>query len=354
MTTQDTRDTRTARLAVTPVDPFDEDTVRAWTLLTTEAMEHEIGSAAAMWTAPEMLAAVQDPPKNRHELLLAGTLDGELVATGWITLPQLDNLTSADIYVAVRPDQRRRGFGSAVLAEVERVCAEHGRTVLSGLTDWPGDGPPDGHGTPGVEFGRVHGYTFGLGDVQRELPLPADEDRLRALAAEAAPYHADYELRSWTGPVPNDLVLSYLELSSTLATEAPTGDLERHNEAVDVEAHRSAERVLAEQQRTAWHTVALDRDGRVVAYSDLVVPGTEPRWVFQWGTLVSRAHRGHRLGVAVKVANLLALQAGAAEDVAGRRVVTWNAEVNEHMIGINEQMGFVPTARSGTLQKKLA
>ncbi|UMG91439.1 GNAT family N-acetyltransferase [Nocardioides sp. TF02-7] len=353
MTAVTTQEARTGRLTVGPVDPFDEDLVRAWTDLTTQAMENEIGDAAAMWTAPEMLAAVQDPPKNRHELLFTGTVDGELVATGWITLPQLDNLGHADIYVAVRPDRRRRGYGSEVLAYVERVCADHGRTVLTGLTDWPGDGPPDGAGTPGVEFGRVHGFAFGLGDVQRELPLPADEERLRALAAEATPHHADYELRSWTGPVPDDLVLTYLELSSTLATEAPTGDLERANDKVDVEAHRSAERVLAEQRRTPWHTVALDRAGRVVAYSDLVVPGTDRRWVFQWGTLVDRAHRGHRLGVAVKVANLLALQAGAPQEVAGRRVVTWNAEVNDHMIAINELMGFVPTARSGTLQKKL-
>ena len=31
----------------------------------------------------------------------------------------------------------------------------------------------------------------------------------------------------------------------------------------------------------------------------------------------------------------------------------WNAEVDEHMIAVNEQMGFRPTARGGQLQKKL-
>jgi GNAT superfamily N-acetyltransferase len=304
-----------------------------------------------MWTAPEMIAALQNPPKNRHELIYHGTVRGELVATGWITLPMIDNLGSADLYVAVVPGQRRHGIGSQMLAHLEQVCAERGRTRLDAITDWPYDGAPDGSGAPGVEFGRVHGYAFGLGDVQRELPLPVDEGVLAALAAEVAPHHADYELRSWAGPVPDDIVQSYLELSSTLATEAPVGDLERDNNAVDVDAHRSSERVLADQQRVPWHTVALDGDGRVVAYSDLVVPGTDPRWIYQWGTLVDRAHRGHRLGVAVKVANLRAFQAAHPED--RRRIVTWNAEVNAHMIDVNERMGFRATARGGQLQKKL-
>lgn len=347
MTTQDVA----TGLVIDPVDPFDEDGVRSWTELMTAVVAHEIGDSGAMWTAPEMLAALQAPSKRRRELIFNGLLDGELVAAGWITLPQLDNLTGADLYLGVRPDHRRRGFGSQVLAHLERVCAEHGRTRFDGLTEWPFDGSPDGTGAPGVEFGKAHGYTVGLGDVQRELPLPADEDRLAALAADAAPYHSDYELRSWTGPIPDDILPSYLELSATLATEAPMGELERENSTVDIEAHRSSERVMAEQQRTPWHTVALDPDGRVVAYTDLILGATDPKWVHQWGTLVSREHRGHRLGVAVKVANLLALQAGAPE-LAGRRVITWNAEVNEHMIGINEQMGFRATARGGQLQKK--
>jgi GNAT superfamily N-acetyltransferase len=337
-------------LEITAVDPFDEQSVRAWVDLNTAVVRHEIGDSGAMWTAPEMIATLQDPPKSRHELIYHGTVDGELVATGWITLPMIDNLSSADLYVAVLPGHRRRGIGSEVLAFLERVCAEHGRTRLDAITDWPYDGAPDGAGAPGVEFGRTHGYAFGLGDVQRELPLPADVEVLTALAAEVAPHHAAYELRSWVGPVPDDLVRSYLELSASLATEAPTGDLEREPGAVDVEAHRSGERVLAEQQRVPWHTVALDRDGAVVAYSDLVAPGTDPRWVFQWGTLVHPAHRGHRLGVAVKVANLLAYQQANPDD--RRRIITWNAEVNTHMIAINEQMGFLATARGGQLQKK--
>ena len=338
-------------LRIERVDPFDVAGVEAWVDVTTAALAHEVGDHTTMWTAPEMLVPLQHPPKSRHELIFNGTVDGELVATGWITLPQIDNLVQADLYVAVLPAHRRRGHGTAMLDFLEQVCRDHGRSRFTGLADWAYDGPVDGRGTPGLEFALARGFSFALGDVQRELPLPADGAVLAELAAEAAPHHDGYELRSWAGPVPEELVVDYVALDSSLATEAPTGDLETEAHTADVEAHRTAERVMAAQGRATWHTVALDRAGHVVAYTLLVVPAHDPKWVFQWGTLVHRAHRGHRLGLAVKVANLRAVQASA--QVAARRVVTWNADVNDHMIGINERMGFRPTARAASVQKKL-
>ena len=51
------------------------------------------------------------------------------------------------------------------------------------------------------------------------------------------------------------------------------------------------------------------RTGEVVALTELFVNETMPHRSFQGGTLVMPGHRGHRLGVAVKVANLRALTA---------------------------------------------
>ena len=36
-----------------------------------------------------------------------------------------------------------------------------------------------------------------------------------------------------------------------------------------------------------------------------------------------------------------------------RRLTTYNAEVNAHMIGVNEEIGFRPVARLGDFQKRL-
>jgi GNAT superfamily N-acetyltransferase len=54
-------------------------------------------------------------------------------------------------------------------------------------------------------------------------------------------------------------------------------------------------------------------------------------------TTILRGHRGHRLGLAVKAANLAALQADHPERLW---VSTQNAETNAPMVAINERMGF--------------
>ena len=68
-----------------------------------------------------------------------------------------------------------------------------------------------------------------------------------------------------------------------------------------------------------------------------MLPSGAPGIAWQWGTLVHREHRGHRLGMAVKVENLRRLQADHPER---RRVVTGNDDTNSWMVSINEDLGF--------------
>lgn len=209
----------------------------------------------------------------------------------------------------------------------------------------------DGAGEPGPEFLRRHGYSLALGDIQRVVDLPVPDALLDELAAEAAPHHAAYTLRSWVGALPDELIQGWAELVSTLMTEAPIGDLHVEPESADVAAVREDEVMMARQGRTKYNTVALDAQGALVAYTDLVTTIHEPGRAYQWGTLVRTADRGHRLGLAVKVANLRLLQR-ERDDIA--RLTTYNAEVNGHMIGVNERLGFRPVERLGEFQKLLA
>lgn len=341
-----------SELVIREVDPHDDADLATWHGVNDAVEVHELGDHAVFWTLPELRISMRAARKDRRDLLYLGELDGRAVAAGSAGLPLLDNVAAADIAVSVLPECRRQGHGTRMLEHVERVATDLGRTRFDAMSSWPYDGPPDGSGTSGVEFGTTHGYAFGIGDVQRELRLPVDEAVVARLAAEAAPYHPGYELRTWVGAVPDAWVEGWLGLAASLVVEAPTGNSEYEEETTDVEAFRMREAILEQQQRTKFNCLALDGAGRVVAYTDLVVLGTDPRWVMQWGTLVHRDHRGHRLGMAVKAANLLALLRSGT-DLTGRRLVTWNAEVNDHMIGINHALGFVPTARGAQLQKKV-
>jgi len=168
-----------------------------------------------------------------------------------------------------------------------------------------------------------------------------------ALLAEAPA--AGYTLRSWTGPVPDDLVAEWAALDALLDTEAPTGDLDIQAASADVADFRADEQLVARQGRTSYGTVALTADGRVAAYTQIVVSRDDGN-AYQWGTLVRREDRGRRLGLRVKLENLRLLQRLSPGTT---RVYTFNAESNAHMLAVNARLGFRAVARMGELQKRL-
>ncbi|WP_244929898.1 GNAT family N-acetyltransferase [Nocardioides sp. W7] len=339
-----------SELRIVDLDVYDRAAFDAWHRAYALAERHGREDVATVWQVEELRAMMQDSGTRHRNAGWSGVVGDEVVAAGWLRTPLLDNLDRAELSVHVLPEHRRRGHASALLAHLERVARERGRRILGGEARYAYDAGPDGTGESGPEFARARGYALALGDVQREVPLPVAGGLLDRLAAEAAPRHASYTLRSWVGPVPEELLAGWSALTASLLTEAPTGELDVEPEAASPEAVREQEAVLARQGRTKFNTVALTAAGELVAYSDLALTEHESDRAYQWGTLARRDHRGHRLGIAVKVANLRLLQ---AERPGLAKLITYNAEVNEHMVRVNDLLGFVPVARLGEFQKHL-
>ena len=133
------------------------------------------------------------------------------------------------------------------------------------------------------------------------------------------------------------------------------GEIDREEVTADAEAIRADEVLLERQGRVRLGTAALtppddSGEGELVAYTDLVLTTHESERAYQWGTLVRTDHRGRRLGLAVKVANVRLLQETQPQITT---LVTFNADVNAPMVAVNEQLGFRPVQWLGELQKKI-
>lgn len=284
------------------------------------------------------------------ERTLYGAYDGStMVGVAWLEFPLHDNLTQAWLDVHVHPQHRRRGAGRALLATVLGVAEARDRSVFLGFTALP-VGAGEDH--PYRRFATSQGFALANTEIHRVLDLPVEEDFLEGLIAEAAPHHEAYDIRHYLGRVPDELLPSLCAVANQLGVDAPTGDIDFEEEKITPEMKLERDAMLEKAGRRRCSTLAVERaTGQVVAYTDLMIPADEvPDVINQWGTLVAREHRGHRLGLALKARNLLEVQRLCPE----RTVVdTGNAATNQWMVSINERLGFRVVEEFAELQRKL-
>ena len=299
----------------------------------------------------------------RH--LFVGRIGQETVGMCFVTLPLRENLATAGINVLVAPAFRRRGLGRRLLQHAEAVARENSRTSLDGYFELPADvmdgsapvlpaksgagGLPADH--PATAFAVASGYELEQVETSSRLDLPVPPGRLDELEAAAAAHAAEYALVGWDDACPGHLVDSYAHLNARMSVDAPTAGMDWEGEIWDAERVRRDEEMLARSGMQALVTAAVHRGtGELVAYTVLNwrpgVPGT----VLQQDTLVSGAHRGHRLGMLIKLANLRRAQ---ARWPSAHSVLTWNASENQHMLAINTALGFKPAGYEGEWQKRL-
>jgi GNAT superfamily N-acetyltransferase len=328
------------------VDVFDDAELERCHEVVAASERHE-RPYATPWSLPEERALYQaEDPAERREVWAVGD---ELRVTGVVVveLPLLDNTDMVWAEVHVDPAATGHGFGSALVDLVLRRTKEEGRgTIL--VPSAYGFDRRDDH--PYRRFAERRGFALANTEVHRVLDLPVDEELLESMIREAAAHHQAYTIERYVDGVPPELLQSYCDVVNQLVLDAPTGDIEFEAEALTPEIWLEREDQLRAARRLRSTVVALDGDQQVAGYSDVSIPLDDPENLHQWGTLVRRDHRGHRLGLALKARNLLEVQ----HEFPGRRVMhTANAEVNESMIAINERMGFRPVEIYPEFQRRL-
>ncbi|THV30617.1 GNAT family N-acetyltransferase [Glycomyces paridis] len=295
------------------------------------------------------------PGRRKHWFAAVETGDdGEehVIGLGRVNFFLDENQDFATFAVTVHPGHRRRGHGAALLAHVERFCAEQGRTTVVTAVPMYWENGPERDET-GARALERRGYTRALTTVNRRspaAPFGADEETRRYDEARAKAGDA-YELRQWAGPVPDDLLITMCRMETMIMSEIPLGELDLQPEQVDAKKLRGREAVNAAEGRVNVHSVAVDRStGEVVAWTEIGVDEGDHADGHQGITIVDPAHRGHRLGLLLKLANLRQLRERFPH-------VAWiwtdNADVNAPMIAINELLGYATVDANAEYQRKL-
>lgn len=319
---------------IRPIDLFDGAQTRAAYDVASRA--DRVGREdAPHWTYQDFLGAMRSPDSGERQEVLAGYVGEELVAFGVLYLFLLDNTEKGWVEVKVDPARRRRGYGRAMLEHLAAIADDDGRTELLADTKVPID-EVETHSY--TRFLTSLGFTHSNVELVRYLKLPVDDAVIQGWVDQAAERHGGYRIETYGDDIPAELVPSLCVLFGQLAVDAPTGDVDFEEEVMTPERFAERQAMIKAMGRAPLETVAIAPDGNVAAQSTLVAPlDHDIPDVFQWGTFVHRDHRGRRLGLATKAANLQALQKAFPDK---RRIVTQNGVTNDFMVSINVLMGF--------------
>ena len=325
----------------------------------------DLAVPAAVWRA-----RLAGTPDAAHRLRLAVPADvaspgpDDVAGFAHAHLPLAGNTHLSHTDVEVLPARRRAGAGTALLTDLERTLAGAGRTTLidyvgAGPEPEPGPGAlqaPTGNGRVAADaassrFALAHGWVLEQVARHSVLAVPDDLARFAALREEAlAAAGPEYRLHTWRDDIPEQWLDAMAVLFSRMVTDAPSGALAYEPEPWDAERVRRWLRwtVVDRQEHVTIVVAEHVPTGVLAAHTELAVSTPDEPYAFQQATLVRADHRGRRLGMAVKAANVLFTR---EHFPALRRVHTDNAEENAPMLAINVALGFVPAGVHAVWQK---
>jgi GNAT superfamily N-acetyltransferase len=273
--------------------------------------------------------------------IFVGEEDGEVIVWGQLDLPERDNQHLAWTGVLVRLDRRREGLGTQMYEHLAEVSRAAGRTSI-GIDGWESE--------EALGFAARHGFEKKSQSIQRRMYVDkVDRELLAKQLEEARSASTEYETIRVFGRTPPELVDEVVEITAAI-NDAPTDDLDIEDEVFSVERLNDYEEINLAIGRLYTIYARHRETGKLAGKTIVQVELERPHIGHQHDTSVVAAHRGHRLGLLLKASMVEWL--GEAEPQL-EMIDTWNAESNDHMIGVNEQLGYVILGRNLEFQRDL-
>jgi GNAT superfamily N-acetyltransferase len=328
-------------MEISRIDPADPGSVEGYVSVRNAVNAHD-----APWLHPSTLhSGTADlthgwdgEPDTAYLVVEAGAP----VAVGTLSTTEWDNLHLAWLGVKVHPEHRRRGIGAELLGHLLEEARRRGRTSF-GMDAWDDEGF--------ARFAARHGFEAKSKAInRRQVVAHLDFDEISRRYDEALPAAADYELLRRSGPTPDDELDAVAEMSGAI-NDAPTDDLDIEDEVFVAERVRKYEQAQLGRGDRLYRVFARHREtGALAGHTVVVVDGERPTIGHQHDTSVVGSHRGHRLGLLLKADMNLWLREAEPQL---ETIDTWNAESNDHMIGVNELLGYRILGREYEYQKSI-
>jgi GNAT superfamily N-acetyltransferase len=271
------------------------------------------------------LIPLHDPdyrPLSRRIAWLAAQPDGTPVGSAFLRLDaRRSHAHLADFDLNVHPAERRRAIGTMLLGAVVAGARDHGvRTVVSEV----------GADSAGDRFLQHHGFAIGLTLIYARLDLSQ-----RVPDVPAVP---GYRLVSWQGVVPDELLQTFTDARVGMA-DAPSGTIVAGADVWDTERTRHTAQLVQQRGDHLCVVAAVDPAGRIVGFTEVVVPGDGKGDAQHYGTTVLREHRGHGLALWMKAAQIHQTRR-FFPDLAG--LLTDTVDTNAAMRRTNDRLGYRP------------
>jgi GNAT superfamily N-acetyltransferase len=247
-----------------------------------------------------------------------------------VELPTRDNLHLVWAEIWVHPDHRRRGHGSVIMNEALRLAREAGRTTI-----WVGTAEDD---QGARQFVEGFGFTYASHDARRRQVLAevdqAEIQRLWDMAEAAA---SEYRLERLLPPISDEVLSELVEVTAAI-NDAPMGELTYEDEKFDLQRLRDLETAARGRGDSVHRVIARHRTtGEVGGHTVVLTHPLQPEVGGQGDTAVARHHRGHRLGLLLKIDMMRWL---AQIEPQLKIIETWNNVDNNFMINVNEALGY--------------
>jgi GNAT superfamily N-acetyltransferase len=250
------------------LDPAQEEAAVQWAGVHAAAQRHTFGDGGSAWSLPELRAFHRKTDKKRVDR--AAWRGGRVVGSVEVLLPVHDNPRLALFWLAVDPQHRRLGIGTALLEEAERIAGAEGRTVFAAETEWL-EGAADESGT----FATRHGYAEAQTVLRSELALPVDRARLAAVRDRSGA--GEYVIESFVDEMPQEWLDDRAVLQQRMSTDAPLDDLELEEEVWDADRLRQEQAASWEAGRRVVESVARHvPSGRLVGFTTISVSSGTP------------------------------------------------------------------------------